>query len=226
MLAARDAVTGEVRYQRVRARMVREAPQVMRLTVKDEAGRLETVVVTPNHPYLRGKLGGDGGSDDGGDLLRAVSMDPGGPSGGLWTAAGYLRAGDHLASANGGQLTVVSVEVDTRATRVYNFEVAEDHNYAVGELQAWVHNAIVYGIPTIGPNGPTMYVGSSKHDNYRRVNQSMKELVKKGFPVSGKPQILWRGCPALKFLAEQAMMDQNGVGIGSKHPNRRRARAY
>jgi hypothetical protein len=76
------------------------------------------------------------------DLLRAVSMDPGG----LWTAAGYLRAGDKLDSATGQPLEVVSVEVvsvevDTAATRVYNFEVAEDHTYAVGELQAWVHNA-------------------------------------------------------------------------------------
>jgi hypothetical protein len=31
--------------------------------------------------------------------------------------------------------------VDTRPTRVYNFEIAEDHTYAVGELGAWVHNA-------------------------------------------------------------------------------------
>jgi hypothetical protein len=164
MLAARDAVTGEVRYQRVRARMVREAPQVMRLTVKDEAGRLEAVLVTPNHPYLRGKLGGDGGTGhDGSDLLRAVSMDPGGPTGGLWTAAGYLRAGDHLASANGGQLTVVSVEVDTRATRVYNFEVAEDHTYAVGELQAWVHNA---GIKNSDPRITYLYRLYDKGGNF------------------------------------------------------------
>jgi hypothetical protein len=40
MLASRDSVTGEPRFQPVRARMIREAPQVMRLTVKDEAGAL------------------------------------------------------------------------------------------------------------------------------------------------------------------------------------------
>ena len=129
MVSSRVAASGDVRWQPVRARMIREAPQVMRLTVKDEAGRLETVVVTPNHPYLR--------ADGTVDLLRAVSLDPGG----LWTAAGYLRAGDKLDSASGKPLEVVSVEVDSRATQVYNFEVAEDHTYAVGELGAWAHNA-------------------------------------------------------------------------------------
>jgi Pretoxin HINT domain len=137
MLASRDSETGEPRFQTVRARMIREAPQVMRLTVKDEAGRVETVVVTPNHPYLRPVLN-NGGTVD---LLRAVSMEPGGPSGGLWTAAGYLRVGDKLDSVSGVPLEVVRVEVDSTPTKVYNFEVVEDHTYAVGELQAWVHNA-------------------------------------------------------------------------------------
>jgi RHS repeat-associated protein len=129
MVASRVAASGETRWQPVRARMIREAPQVMRLTVKDEVGRLETVVVTPNHPYLR--------ADGTIDILRAVSLDPGG----LWTAAGYLKAGDKLESASGKPLEVVRVEVDSAPTQVYNFEVAEDHTYAVGELQAWVHNA-------------------------------------------------------------------------------------
>ena len=40
----------------------------MRLTVRDEAGRVEIVTTTPNHPYLRpdGKY----------DLLQAVALDP------------------------------------------------------------------------------------------------------------------------------------------------------
>jgi hypothetical protein len=129
LLSSRDSKTGDARWQPVRARMIREAPQVMRLTVKDEAGRLETVVVTPNHPYPRG--------DGTVDILRAVSLDPGG----LWTAAGYLKPGDKLDSASGQPLEVFRVEVDSTATQVYNFEAAEDHSYAVGLLGAWVHNA-------------------------------------------------------------------------------------
>jgi hypothetical protein len=129
LLAARDPATGAVHWQPVRARLIRGAAQVMRLTVRDEAGRIETVVVTPNHPYLR--------ADGTVDILRAVSLDPGG----LWTAAGYLKAGDKLDSVNGQLVEVVRVEVDSTTTTVYNLEVAEDHTYAVGELQAWVHNA-------------------------------------------------------------------------------------
>ena len=45
---------------------MRLAPQVMRLTVRDEAGRVETIVVTENHPYLR--------ADGTVDFLRAVAL--------------------------------------------------------------------------------------------------------------------------------------------------------
>jgi hypothetical protein len=138
------------------ARMLREAPQVMRLTVRDEAGRVETIVVTENHPYLR--------ADGSVDLLRAVAMEPRRAGGAQatsalddvqqsrWTGAGFLKAGDtvqsalsrgasdaHPASAP-GTLTVVSSELVLAPPPVYNFEVAGDHTYAVGELQAWVHN--------------------------------------------------------------------------------------
>ena len=46
-----------------------------------------------------------------------------------------------MASVSGRTLEVVASEVDLSPARVYNFEVAGDHTYAVGELQAWVHNA-------------------------------------------------------------------------------------
>jgi Flp pilus assembly pilin Flp len=129
LVAAWDSETGKARWQPVKARSMREAPQVMRLTVRDEAGRVETVVVTPNHPYLR--------PDGSYDLLKAVSMEPGGD----WSAAGSLSPGDRVASVSGRTLEVVASEVDLSPARVYNLEVAGDHTYAVGELQAWVHNA-------------------------------------------------------------------------------------
>lgn len=120
---------------------MRLAPQVMRLTVRDEAGRVETIVVTENHPYLR--------ADGTVDLLRAVALEPRGAFDELqqsrWTGAGFLKAGDTLQSAltrsAPGTLTVVSSEVVLAPTPVYNFEVAGDHTYAVGELAAWVHNS-------------------------------------------------------------------------------------
>ena len=148
-MAARNPDTGAIRWRPVVARMLREAPQVMRLTVRDEAGRVETIVVTENHPYLR--------ADGSVDLLRAVALEPRGTLDDIqqsrWTGAGFLKAGDTVQSALSrgasdahgtsapGTLTVVSSELVLEPTRVYNLEVAGDHTYAVGELQAWVHNA-------------------------------------------------------------------------------------
>ena len=64
-------------------------------------------------------------------------MEPGGD----WSAAGRLSPGDRVALVSGRTLEVVASEVDLSPARVYNLEVAGDHTYAVGELQAWVHNA-------------------------------------------------------------------------------------
>lgn len=108
---------------------------------RDHSGRVETIVVTENHPYLR--------ADGTVDLLRAVALEPRGAFDELqqsrWTGAGFLQAGDTLQSAltrsAPGTLTVVSSEVVLAPTPVYNFEVAGDHTYAVGQLAAWVHNA-------------------------------------------------------------------------------------
>jgi len=96
----------------------------------------DSIVVTENHPYLR--------ADGTVDLLRAVAMEPRGALDDVqqsrWTGAGFLKAGDTVQSASGPKLTVVSSELVLEPTRVYNLEVAGDHTYAVGELQAWVHN--------------------------------------------------------------------------------------
>jgi len=161
-VAARNPDTGAIRWRPVVARMLREAPQVMRLTVRDEAGRVETIVVTENHPYLR--------ADGSVDLLRAVALEPRGTLDDIqqsrWTGAGFLKAGDTVQSALSrgasdahgtsapGTLTVVSSELVLEPTRVYNLEVAGDHTYAVGELQAWVHNSVAKMQPNNALNVP------------------------------------------------------------------------
>ena len=107
LVATVDPETGMQRWRPVKARSMRLAPQVMRLTLKDEAGRIETVVATPNHPYLRA-------ANDNGGILNAVRHDPGGD----WTAAGFLREGDQVPSAKGGLLTVVANEMSALNTNV------------------------------------------------------------------------------------------------------------
>jgi hypothetical protein len=52
-----------------------------------------------------------------------------------------LLAGDELISNTGAMLKVRQVRGSPRRETVYNFEVAGDHMYFVGELGVWVHNA-------------------------------------------------------------------------------------
>ena len=100
--------------------------------MEDAFGKRETLTVTHNHPYLRAA------NDNGPGILNAVRLDPGGD----WSAAGLLRPGDRVQSGRGAHLEVIAVEpVAGLAAKVYNFEVADHHTYAIGELQAWAHNA-------------------------------------------------------------------------------------
>lgn len=100
--------------------------------MEDAFGKRETLTVTHNHPYLRAA------NDNSPGILNAVKLDPGGD----WSAAGLLKPGDRVQSAIGAHVEVVSVEpVEGLTPQVYNLEVADHHTYAVGELEAWAHNA-------------------------------------------------------------------------------------
>jgi hypothetical protein len=59
-----------------------------------------------------------------------------------WTSAVNLRAGDVLYTLNGEYVIVEQVqhEILEKPVWVYNFEVASDHTYFVGENGVGVHN--------------------------------------------------------------------------------------
>ena len=48
--------------------------------------------------------------------------------------------GDNIRNADLRELTVLSVEADTRPQIVHNLESADAHTYFAGELEAWGHN--------------------------------------------------------------------------------------
>jgi hypothetical protein len=55
--------------------------------------------------------------------------------------AGYLRSGDHIATADaGGWATVQSLRGPPGKETVYNFVVAATHTFFVGSGATWVHN--------------------------------------------------------------------------------------
>ena len=83
------------------------------LTLKNGAGRAETLDVTGTHPFYDQSAG--------------------------WTEVQDLRGGEALRGDH-GTLTVASVVRDPGTVRVYNLDVEGDHVYYVGDLDALVHN--------------------------------------------------------------------------------------
>ncbi len=58
-----------------------------------------------------------------------------------WCGANRLQSGDSLELLDGGRSKVITVVADSGRHAVYNFEVADDHTYFVGDRGVWVHNA-------------------------------------------------------------------------------------
>jgi hypothetical protein len=59
---------------------------------------------------------------------------------GEWVEAGELRVGDKVRLASGNWTSIVNVERQAGGATVYNFEVADNHNYFVGRNAFLVHN--------------------------------------------------------------------------------------
>ncbi len=69
---------------------------------------------------------------------------------GRWVLAGDLQVGDVLLLRHGSVATLESVRVDVVEEQVYNFQVAELQNYAVGSCGLLVHNTNgAHGVPAI-----------------------------------------------------------------------------
>ena len=82
--------------------------------------------VTPEHPfYIRGKHGR-----------------------GYWTVAELVRSGDKIRLASGKWSTVEKIRKQKKGAETYNFEVADNHNYFVGETKLLVHNTCKW-IPVV-----------------------------------------------------------------------------
>ena len=59
---------------------------------------------------------------------------------GAWIEAGKLQVGDEIRTSSGGWSKVESITQQTKGAKVYNFEVADNHNYFVGQSNLIAHN--------------------------------------------------------------------------------------
>jgi hypothetical protein len=93
----------------------RTATEVIDLVFRDDAGRDETVGVTPNH------------------RVWSRTRD-------AWIEAGTLERGEEVSSAAGGSVRVVGATARPRRAEVFNLEVQGAHAYRVGTARVLVHN--------------------------------------------------------------------------------------
>lgn len=103
------------RYRPILDYFINPHKAVVELTVVDAKGKQETFISTLGHPFY--VLGKD------------------------WVSASELQVGDKLTSVHRGWIEVTAVAPVEETKTVYNFEIAVDHTYFVGELGVWTHNA-------------------------------------------------------------------------------------
>jgi hypothetical protein len=116
---SRNETTGETQLREV-VQVFETADQaIYEVDVETASGEVETLGTTAEHPFWVADLG--------------------------WVPASRLLAGDELISNTGAMLKVRQVRGSPRRETVYNFEVAGDHTYFVGELGVWVHNLCAAG---------------------------------------------------------------------------------
>jgi mannosyltransferase OCH1-like enzyme/Flp pilus assembly pilin Flp len=112
-----DADSDEVvtAWKQVLRTFVSRAQSLVRLTISDAEGRVETLEVTPSH------------------RLRVAERG--------WIAAGELLPGrDLLLSAGGQLLRLRAAQSIDGGVPVYNLEVEDFDTYFVGTLALWAHN--------------------------------------------------------------------------------------
>jgi hypothetical protein len=69
-----------------------------------------------------------------------AAFEPGAVLPGRWVDAGDLRRGDVLLLKDGRRPAVEAIGIRQAAEKIYNFQVADLHNYAVGAYAVLVHN--------------------------------------------------------------------------------------
>ena len=114
---ARDVETGTPTKETVRRRTVhgKRAERLLLVTVGDSV-----IEATPEHPFWNQRRAG-------------------------WVPAEQLRPGDLLLTRSGAAVEVAAVEERIGLFAVYNFEVANAHNYYVSEAEVLVHNRSCLG---------------------------------------------------------------------------------
>jgi len=161
--------SGQTEYQTVQQTFTRYAQDVLSIKV---AGESEPIGVTSEHPFFV--------------RVHGARSDTSNENDGEWRKSGELKVGDEIRTATGDWAKVESVDERSNA-QVYNFEVASNHNYFVGQQGLLVHN--------------TCKTNHLKKDGTPSFDKNREEILK------GNPDCAWCGLPA----------ERNGVAGHADH---------
>jgi hypothetical protein len=222
---AQDVETGEVSLKEVTDTFVRTSDHIRYLTTIDEEGDEQVIETTDSHPVWvvtdspdLSKAAQDVVVENGTTLIHenlAVTEH------GYYVEAKDLRIGDVFIGANGELTTLTGtewVEYPDSIT-VYNFTVADNHNYfIIGSLEAYengasvvlVHNADYHGnsrqslVPTtlygrFDENGHFLKWGISQNPDTRYTKKQMAGGHLEEYMTGSRSEILdWE-----KYLVER-----------------------
>jgi len=113
---SRNRETGALEYERVSDLIPGHPGELVDIRVEGETDPLRPSIF---HPFW-------------------VKRGDGAPA---WIAAGEMRVGDLLQTVKGERKRVAAITAERKSQTVYNFTVAKDHDYFVGETGFLVHNA-------------------------------------------------------------------------------------
>jgi hypothetical protein len=128
---ARDPAAARPELKRIVKRYVTPAKELVVVLIEREDGSLDSVRVTPGHPFWVERRG--------------------------WVPAQELNVGDELSSSSTEKLHVAGGFSLPDPQTVYNFEVDGWHSFFVGESGILVHNGCnCFGVSGL-PEGPGIY---------------------------------------------------------------------
>jgi len=152
---ARDSATGREEYKPVTALVPGHPGRLVEIRV---AGERQPLRASVGHPFW-------------------VERDD--ATAGTWIAAGQLRLGDRLLTMKGEWRAITAITPVTGEVTVYNFTVAKDHDYFVGETGFLVHNANCE--PCEGHHIIPKFLGGNPNGKLAFIPQSYHRLITNAF---------------------------------------------
>jgi hypothetical protein len=197
--------TKQTEYKIVVQTIIRDARAEQLLSVQVEY-ETEPLGVTNTHPfYVRIYKAGDNTSaeDDG-----------------EWVEAGKLEVGNEIRKADNTWAKVQSITQQSKGAKVYNFEVADNHNYFVGQTSLLAHNS---------PNDCFRVLQRGGHTLRRQTIRALQEAYRQQTGREISREVLKQALEALKrselgplanathetILANGDVITQAGITIGN-----------